>query len=114
MEKTPPPLVCGEADTNTCICVYSNKSVNLEQGKAGVGEVFPKEENVTPSHATIRRTTEPIASQTYGMNNPSAGIFKQSSGGLEPSRNRVVEPARQAAQAGGFDSLETSLGLIKC
>jgi hypothetical protein len=48
-----------------------------------------------PSHATIRRTTDPIASQNYGMNNPSAGIFKQSSGGLVPSRNRVIEPARQ-------------------
>ncbi len=32
---------------------------------------------------------------------------------LEPSRNRVVVPARQATQAGGVDSLESILVLLK-
>ncbi len=32
---------------------------------------------------------------------------------LEPSRNRVVVPARKAAQAGGVDSLESILVLLK-
>jgi hypothetical protein len=32
---------------------------------------------------------------------------------LEPSRNRVVVPARQATQPGGIGSLETILGLLK-
>jgi hypothetical protein len=40
----------------------------------------------------------------------SAGIFKQS---MEPSRNRVVVPARQATQRGGIGSLESILGLLK-
>jgi hypothetical protein len=43
----------------------------------------------------------------------SAGIFKQSIGGWEPSRNRVVVPARQATQPGGIGSLESILGLLK-
>jgi hypothetical protein len=30
----------------------------------------------------------------------SAGIFKQSMGGWEPSRNRVVIPAREATEPG--------------
>ncbi len=32
---------------------------------------------------------------------------------LEPSRNRVVVPARQASQADGVDSLESILVLLK-
>ncbi len=31
---------------------------------------------------------------------------------MEPSRNRVVVPARQATQPGGFGSLESILGLL--
>jgi hypothetical protein len=31
----------------------------------------------------------------------------------EPSRNRVVVPARQATKAGGIDSLESIPGLLK-
>jgi hypothetical protein len=42
-----------------------------------------------------------------------AGIIAQSMGGKEQSRNRVVVPARQATQAGGNDSLESILGLLK-
>ncbi len=34
-------------------------------------------------------------------------------GPLEPSRSRVVVPARKAAEAGGIDSLESILGLLK-
>jgi hypothetical protein len=34
-------------------------------------------------------------------------------GGQEPSRNRVVVPARQATQPGGVGSLELILGLLK-
>ncbi len=43
----------------------------------------------------------------------NAGIFKQYMGALEPSRNRVVVMARQATEAGGIDSLESILGLLK-
>jgi hypothetical protein len=43
----------------------------------------------------------------------SAGIFKQSMGRKEPSRNRVVVPARQPTYAGGIDSLKSILGLHK-
>jgi hypothetical protein len=32
---------------------------------------------------------------------------------LEPSRNRVVVPARQATQPGGIGSLKSILGLLK-
>jgi hypothetical protein len=39
-----------------------------------------------------------------------AVIFKQSMGGWEPSRYRVVVPARQATYASGIDSLESILG----
>ncbi len=34
-------------------------------------------------------------------------------GGLEPSRNRVVVPARQAMQPFGIGSLESILGILK-
>ncbi len=34
-------------------------------------------------------------------------------GGLEPSRNKVVVPARQATQPGGIGSLESILGLLE-
>ncbi len=53
--------------------------------------------------------------QTTGMESKvtDAGIFKQSKGGQEPSRNRVVVPARRTTQAGGIDSLESILGLLK-
>ncbi len=73
MEKTPPPpphCMWGKL-ISTLVFVYIR--INLEKGKARVGEVFPnllKKKMSLPSHATIRRTTEPIASQTYGMNNP--------------------------------------------
>ncbi len=39
--------------------------------------------------------------------------FRTFYGGQEPSRNRVDEPARQATQAGGIDSLELIPGLLK-
>jgi hypothetical protein len=44
-----------------------------------------------------------------------AGIFNQSIGRYELSRNKVVIPARQATstQPGGIDSLESILGLLK-
>jgi hypothetical protein len=42
-----------------------------------------------------------------------AGIFKQSLGGCEPSRNEVDVPPRQATLAGGIDSLESILELLK-
>jgi hypothetical protein len=42
----------------------------------------------------------------------SAGILEQSMGARNPSRNRVVAPARQAAQAGGIDFLESISGLL--
>jgi hypothetical protein len=46
----------------------------------------------------------------------SAGIFKQSTVAKEPKRNRVVVPARQAAQCtqpGGIGFLESFLRLLK-
>jgi hypothetical protein len=42
-----------------------------------------------------------------------AGIYEQSMGAVEPSRNRVILPARQATKAGGIDSLESIPGLLK-
>ncbi len=39
--------------------------------------------------------------------------FRTIYGGQEPSRNRVVVPARQVTQAGETDSLESVSGLIK-
>jgi|688.fasta_scaffold311970_1 hypothetical protein len=44
-----------------------------------------------------------------------AEIFTQSHNlwGLEPSRNRVVVPARKAIQSDGIGSLESILGLLK-
>ncbi len=39
--------------------------------------------------------------------------FETIYGGQEPSRNRVVIPARQATQPGGIDSWESILGLLK-
>jgi hypothetical protein len=41
------------------------------------------------------------------------GIFKQSMGGQEPNRNRLVAPARQATQPDGIGSLESIVGLLK-
>ncbi len=38
--------------------------------------------------------------------------FRTIYGGQEPSRNRIVVPARQATQAGGIDSLESIPGLL--
>jgi hypothetical protein len=43
----------------------------------------------------------------------SAGIFKQSMEGSEPSMNVDVIPARQAAQPGGISSSESILGSLK-
>jgi hypothetical protein len=43
----------------------------------------------------------------------SAGILKQFMGAKEPSRNRVVVPARKAPHTDGIGSLESILGLHK-
>jgi hypothetical protein len=52
--------------------------------------------------------------QTVKQKETCAGIFEQSMGGQEPSRNSVVVPARQATtQPGGIGSLESILGLLK-
>ncbi len=40
-------------------------------------------------------------------------LLNNSMGSLEPSRNRVVVPARQATWAGGIDPLKSMLGLLK-
>ncbi len=47
------------------------------------------------------------------MKQSCAGIFKQSMGAREASKNRVVVQARQATKAGGIDFLESILGLLK-
>ncbi len=39
--------------------------------------------------------------------------FRTIYGGKEQSRNRVVVPARKATQAGGNDSMESILGLLR-
>jgi len=39
--------------------------------------------------------------------------FRTIYGGLEPCRNRVVVPARQAIRPGGIGSLESIFGLLK-
>jgi hypothetical protein len=54
--------------------------------------------------------------ETFFEFDPCVRIFKQSMGarpGKEPSRNRVVVPARLATQPGGIGSLESILGHLK-
>ncbi len=42
-----------------------------------------------------------------------AGILEQSMGAKDPSRNRLVVPARRATKAGGIEPLESIPGLLK-
>jgi hypothetical protein len=52
----------------------------------------------------------------YGIDNNKntcAGIFKQTMGARETSKNRVVILARRATQPGGISTMESILGLLK-